>query len=306
MPLQRCYACRAVEIALCAVYKFPEFLGVCAMRFLSLVGGFVAAAVLFGAAQAAEPVVKLWRLDCGQIHFSDLNFFSDTKAYTGRSMHLVASCYLIQHNDSYLIWDTGLPAADLGAKLDPKAAISDTVSITIVDQLKQLGLTPDRIADVGISHYHNDHTGQAASFPKARLLIGKGDLDALPSKDDARAKPLAPWLKDGGKLDPVMGDRDIYGDGTVVMIALPGHTPGHHGLLLRLKKTGPVLLSGDVAHFRENYDSNGLPDWNANRADSLASMERVRALVKNTGALFIIQHDPSDVAKLPTFPKAAE
>ncbi|MDR3527174.1 MAG: N-acyl homoserine lactonase family protein [Rhizomicrobium sp.] len=275
------------------------------MRFFSLLGGFVAAAILFGAAQAAEPVVKLWRLDCGQIHFSDLNFFSDTQAYTGRSMQLVASCYLIQHGDSYLIWDTGLPAADLGKKIDPKAAMSDTVSITIVDQLKQLGLTPDRIADVGISHYHADHTGQAASFPKARLLIGKADLEALASKDDPRAKPLAPWLKDGGKIDAVSGDRDIYGDGTVVMIALPGHTPGHHGLLLRLK-TGPVLLSGDVAHFRENYETNGLPDWNSNRADSLASMDRVRALVKNTGALFIIQHDPADIAKLPAFPKAAE
>jgi glyoxylase-like metal-dependent hydrolase (beta-lactamase superfamily II) len=275
------------------------------MRFL--LGGLVAAAVLFGAAQAAEvkPIVKLWRLDCGQIQFNDLNFFSDTKAYTGRSMRLVASCYLIQHGDQYLLWDTGLPAATLGAKIDPKAAMSSTLSVTLVDQLKQLGLTPDRIADVAISHYHADHTGQATDFPKARLLIGKADIDAL-TKDDPRAKPLAPWLTGGAKLDAVTGEHDIYGDGTAVMVSLPGHTPGHYGLLLRLAKTGPVLLSGDVVHFHENYDSNGLPDWNANRAASLASMDRVRGLVKNTGALFIIQHDPRDVAKLPTFPKAAE
>ncbi len=68
----------------------------------------------------------------------------------------------------------------------------------------------------------------------------------------------------------------MFGDGKVQMLNLPGHTPGHHGLLVTLDGAGPVLLSGDVAHFRENLESNGVPIYNADRADSLASMDRFR------------------------------
>lgn len=119
-------------------------------------------------------------------------------------------------------------------------------------------------------------------------------------------KPLAYWFSGAGKLDEVKGDADIFGDGSVVMLNLPGHTPGHHGLLVRLSKFGYVLLSGDVAHFRENYESSGLPSWNTDRAQSLASLERVRQLVRNLHAKLVIQHEPRDIEKLPPFPQAAE
>ena len=78
------------------------------------------------------------------------------------------------------------------------------------------------------------------------------------------------------------------------------------GLLVKLEKTGYVLLSGDVTHFHENYDSDGIPTWNANRADSLASLDRFRKIAKNLKATVIIQHDPRDVAKLPVFPAFGE
>jgi glyoxylase-like metal-dependent hydrolase (beta-lactamase superfamily II) len=90
------------------------------------------------------------------------------------------------------------------------------------------------------------------------------------------------------------------------MLDLPGHTPGHHGLLVRLPKLGPVLLSGDVAHFRENLDTSGVPSFNVDRAQSLASMDRFTKLARNLRATVIIQHELQDVAKLPAFPQAAE
>ena len=110
----------------------------------------------------------------------------------------------------------------------------------------------------------------------------------------------------GALLDPVTGDRDVFGDGQVVMLDLPGHTPGHHGLLIRLAHKGPVLLSGDVAHFRANYDSDGVPSFNTNRADSLASLDRFKKIAANVHATVVIQHDPDDVAKLPAFPLSAD
>ena len=98
----------------------------------------------------------------------------------------------------------------------------------------------------------------------------------------------------------------MFGDGTVVMLDMPGHTPGHHSLLVKLKEKGNVLLTGDQAHFRENYESNGVPTFNFNRADTLASFDRFKQIAKNLNATVIIQHDPRDIDKLPAFPAAAK
>ncbi|KRB85455.1 MBL fold metallo-hydrolase [Sphingomonas sp. Root710] len=268
----------------------------------------IAAALLAGSAQAAPvpgTVDKLWRLDCGSVWVNQLNVFSDTQSYTGQSKELTSSCYLIKDGDAYMLWDTGLPAAVKGQPNDPAKPMTPTLSKTIVEQLAEIGVKPEQIGLIGISHYHFDHTGQAADFPKAKLMIGAGDLEAA-RKDPSIGKPIANWLGEGVKVEGVSGDKDIFGDGSVTMIDLHGHTPGHHGLLVRLPKTGAVLLSGDVAHFHENLDSDGVPTFNTDRADSLAAMDRFRKLGKAQKAVVIIQHDPRDIAKLPAFPQGAE
>ena len=101
-------------------------------------------------------------------------------------------------------------------------------------------------------------------------------------------------------------DKDVFGDGTVVMLNTPGHTPGHHSLLVKLKEKGHVLLPGDLAHFHENYDSDGVPTFNTDRAETLASLDRFKQIATNLKATVIIQHDARDVSKLPAFPAAAK
>lgn len=258
-------------------------------------------------AQANAPKVQLWRLDCGTVRVNNLNAFSDTRSYTGQKRDLAASCYLVRNGDQYMLWDTGLPTAMKGAATNATDAMSPTLSITIVEQLEKIGVKPEQIGLIGISHLHFDHIGQAASFPKAKLLIGQGDLDLLrnPPKGVDPA-PLAGWLGEGGNVEGVAGDKNVFGDGSVIMVNLPGHTPGHHGLLVTLKNKGAVLLSGDVAHFTENLDSAGVPPFNTDRADSLASMDRFRKLATGAKATAIIQHEQRDVGKLPAFPAAAD
>jgi len=271
-----------------------------------VLAGLLAAALLAGTARAAPPPVELWRLDCGELWEGNLDEFSDTHAYVGQSKRLVVSCYLIRHGESYMLWDTGLAKSDLGKPLVRNTTESEALSISIVDQLAKVGVRPQQVSLIGISHYHFDHTGQAADFPQAKLLMGKADLALLrqPARA-ARAKPLAPWIGGGAPVEEVEGDKDVFGDGSVVMLDLPGHTPGHHGLLVKLDGVGTVLLSGDVAHFRENLESNGVPIFNADRAASLASLDRFRTLGRNLHATVIIQHDERDVPKLPAFPKSA-
>jgi len=97
----------------------------------------------------------------------------------------------------------------------------------------------------------------------------------------------------------------VFGDGSVLILSMPGHTPGHRSLLVKLRQMGNVILSGDAAHFRENYETNGVPTFNVNRADTLASLERMKRLAENLRATVILQHDARDVSLLPAFPAAA-
>src|SRR5262249_50698167 len=140
-------------------------------------------------------------------------------------------------------------------------------------------------------------------------LIGKGDWDAISAPKPAAGvnfKPFAHWLTGGGKVEPQSGDKDVFGDGSVIILRTPGHTPGHQALLVKLKDKGPVILVGDAVHFHENYDTNGVPTFNVSRADTLASMDRIKALAKAQRATVVIQHDARDVSKLPAFPAAAK
>lgn len=261
-----------------------------------------------GAAFAQAPAtVSLTRLDCGNATEPvSVAAFSDTLAHDDFKLQLTYSCYLVRHGDSYLLWDAGNA---MGSQHAPKTSL--------VDQLAQLKVSPSQVQYVGVSHFHNDHTGQLASFPTSTLLVGKGDWDVVGAKTapagmtaqrfDSLRAPYAPWHTGGAKVDAVSGDRkDVFGDGRVLMLSLPGHTPGHMGLLVRLAGMGPVLLTGDATHFHENYASDGVPTWNTNRADTLASLDRFKKIAANLKATVIIQHDPRDVAKLPAFLQAAQ
>jgi glyoxylase-like metal-dependent hydrolase (beta-lactamase superfamily II) len=205
----------------------------------------------------------------------------------------------VRHNDDYLIWDTGFAMGP--GPTAPKQSL--------VDMLAELTIPSANVKYVGISHYHGDHTGQAKLFPQATLLIGKGDWDALNDPTQAAATNpanFAPWIGGGSKVEALAADKDVFGDGSVMILNMPGHTPGHHSLLVKLREMGPVLITGDLSHFRENYESNGVPTFNTDRAASLASIDRFKQIAKNLKATVIIQHDQRDVPKLPTFPAAAK
>jgi len=249
---------------------------------------------------AQAPDVTLTRIDCGtDAQPRDVGRFSDIFAHQSLKLQFTFSCYLIKRGNEYMVWDTGfMPGANPNA---PKTSL--------VDYLAQLKVTPDQIKYVGISHYHGDHTGQLPAFPKAMLLIGQGDWDAVNASKPAQgvnAVAFAQWTTGGSKFEALTVDKDVFGDGSVVILRTPGHTPGHSSLLVRLKETGPVLLTGDLTHFRENYDTNGVPIFNTDRAQTIASLDRFKKIAEALKAMVIIQHDMRDIGKLPAFPSAAK
>src|SRR5580692_1494676 len=268
-------------------------------RVLTLLAAGVCAAAFAGAAQAAD--VSVARIECGtpQAPTPVNPRFSDTFSYGDLKLQFVFSCYLIKHDDEYLLWDTG--HAMTAPNVAPK--------VSLVDYLAKIDLKPDQIKYVGISHYHADHTGQVASFPKATLLIGAKEWEAISSPkppEGANFKPFEGWIKGDNKVEPVPTDKDVFGDGSVIMLRTPGHTPGHSSLLVKLAQMGPVIITGDAVHFRENWDSDGVPWFNYDRAQTVASIERLKKMAANLKATVIIQHDARDIEKLPVFPAFAK
>jgi len=284
-------------------------------RFLFLGLGSAAILAVSGCAQMQAPAaptasgqpastadVTLTRFaDCGTHQPpTEVNLrFNDTWALPGVKVQFTYSCYLIRHGNEYMVWDTG-QALTAGA-VAPKTPLPE--------QLARVNLKPEQINYVGISHYHGDHTGQANVFTAATLLIGKGDWDgitATPPATGVNPAPFARWISGGGKVEPLTGDKDVFGDGSVIVLSTPGHTPGHRSILVKLRDMGPVLISGDLVHFRENYETNGVPTFNWDRAATLASLDRYKKIAANLKATVIIQHDARDIDKLPAFPAFAK
>ncbi len=257
---------------------------------------------LSAVAQTA-PEVTLTRIECGTAAKTTnvAERFSDTFAYSkDLALTFTFSCYLIRHGDEYMVWDTGFaPGSNPNA---PK--------VGIVERLAEVKVRPEQVKYVGISHFHADHTGQLAPFANATLLIGKGDWDgitAIPPMQGANEAGFKDWMgANARKVEALTLDKDVWGDGTVRVIRTPGHTPGHSSLLVRVSSGKNFLLSGDAAHFHENYESNGVPAFNYDRAQTVASLERMKKVAANLNATVIIQHDLRDIGKLPAFPAAAK
>lgn len=258
-------------------------------------------------AWSAEPVatVRLYALDCGQADVSDMASFADSGEYDGKTGRLVVPCFVIRHPKGTLLWDAGLG----DALADRPDGLVDgpfhlRMPVRLVDQLKAIGLAPDDVDFISFSHLHFDHVGNANLFRnRTTWLIDGKELSGATSTPPAFDTDLASFdAYKTAKLTPFTGDFDVFGDGSVRILAAPGHTPGHKVLLIKLRRTGAVLLSGDLYHTVENRRQKRVPTFNTSRAETLASFDRIERIVKNMHARFVVQHAPESFAALPKFP----
>lgn len=274
------------------------------MAYVSLLAAAIAAAAM--PARAADPVedVRLYALDCGHATFPDMGFFSDTGEYDGKPGAVAVPCFVIRHPKGTLLWDTGLSdkIADSRDGVDNNG-IHMTMPVRLADQLDKLGLAPADVTYVAFSHFHFDHTGNANLFGQSTWILNPAELSwALGSPTPLGVEVGSFSAYQTAKTQMISGDQDVFGDGRVRILKAPGHTPGHQVLLVKLRKSGTVILSGDLYHLRDNRKYRRVPSFNTGRADTLASMDRIETIVKNTKARFIVQHDARDFKSLPKFP----
>jgi N-acyl homoserine lactone hydrolase len=276
---------------------------------------FALALLSLGACTPAAPTapdIKLYAMDCGRLAFQDAGMFADDGAYNGQPRELVVPCYLIRHPSGDLIWDVGMPEAiaDMPDGLTPATfPVHITVPRKLTEQLTQLGLAPADIEFMSWSHSHVDHSGNANLFAGSTWIVD-ADERAYAFRDEARAgEDFANYnqLENAEtRLIEGDGDYDVFGDGTVTIIQAPGHTPGHTVLRVNLATAGPVLLTGDMYHLAESREHRRVPTFNTDRAQTLASMDKIEALASETGARVVRQHVAEDFTALPTFPAALD
>ena len=262
---------------------------------VALAGDQAASAGATDPAAAQGP--KLYVFDCGRIRLASVAGFN-LKDTDTTVRELSAPCYVVDHPKGQLLWDAGLPSVFAQSdgwvvREDGVANILDETLAAQMDRL-QLGFDMDTLEYVAFSHIHWDHVGASNDVTSGTWLVQQGDYDAAHAEGNMSVPAVQPELLVSIKDRPTQvlsGDHDVFGDGRVRIIAAEGHTPGHQVLYVDLSETGPVVLSGDLYHFQFSRANRVVPLFNVDAEQTLASMDKVEALVTETGADFWLQHD---------------
>jgi N-acyl homoserine lactone hydrolase len=253
---------------------------------------------------------RLYRLDCGHSLANDESVWTPGEN-VGRSIQFSSTCWLIKRGGAWVLWDTGVPESTLN---DPKGwstlpkLIVYHLDKSITAQLAEIGLKPSDITYVAISHTHGDHIGNVGLFQNSTILMQRAEYTWISSPDgpnDNVNQLMAPARKLMGtpkQLQLLDGDTDVFGDGSVTLVSTPGHTPGQQSLLVHLKNSGFIILSGDVVHSEDNFARNIVPSLTTDKAASIASMARVRQMMATYQAKLFINHDKSQSDTLKLLP----
>jgi N-acyl homoserine lactone hydrolase len=253
-------------------------------------------------------VERMYVIDCGENHAKDVSRWTPG-VNVGQPGVFSNHCYLIRHAKGLMLWDAGNPdrlAAMPNGLTNPASGITAYMKKPLVESLKEIGVTPAGIQHFAMSHSHGDHSGNANLFAASTLYIQTAEYDALFGPTPQKFNFIAANIEKlrGSKIVKVNGDHDVFGDGSVMVKAAPGHTPGHQVLVVRLPKTGPVMLSGDMVHLDYSWKQRIAPSFNFDREQSLRTIDALKEYVGRTGTQLWINHDKAQharIAKAPAF-----
>jgi glyoxylase-like metal-dependent hydrolase (beta-lactamase superfamily II) len=257
------------------------------------------------AVSAAGPQLAVF--DCGSIVLDSVESFGIRNDETP-VRELFVPCYLVKHEHGTLFWDAGLPLGVVGrGDVKPEPGMTLRYARSVLEQLEAVGTPAADVDYVAFSHMHFDHVGAANAFASSTLLIQRTEHTAAFEEVTRYPGIFVPehyaQLRDA-KTMLLDGDHDVFGDGSVEILAAPGHTPGHQALYVELAQTGPVVLSGDLYHFAESRALRRVPEFNTDAGASRRSMERIERLLDARRATLWIEHEKAvadTLRKAPAF-----
>jgi N-acyl homoserine lactone hydrolase len=259
------------------------------------------------ASAARNPPVKSVRLyvfDCGRLHVEDPGRFN-LKKEEMKNLDMSVGCFMIAHPKGTLLWDVGvIPDKNFPAGGGPATKLYATSDKTLKSQLAAAGYQPESATYLALSHAHWDHLANANEFAKATWLVRTVERNILfgPTPPERSTPDEYDALKSSKTITLPEGDYDVFGDGSVVIKPAYGHTPGHSVLSVKLAKTGPVLLSGDLYHYPEEITLDRYPTFEFNKEQTRQARANIQAFMKQSGAKLWIQHDLAAFEKLKKAP----
>jgi glyoxylase-like metal-dependent hydrolase (beta-lactamase superfamily II) len=247
---------------------------------------------------------RLYVLDCGSLNIPDTSPYRLSKEELATNMMSVP-CFLVAHPQGTMMWDTGaIPDSSFKSDGAPGTLRYAKTTKSLSSQLAEVGYAPADINYLVLSHFHWDHVGNSNLFAGATWLVPQSERDVMFSDPPSPRTEPANYsaLKNSKTIIIAKDEYDVFGDGTVVIKSAPGHSPGHQVLFLKLAKTGPVVLSGDLYHYPEERKLNRVPTTEFDAGQTAASRAAIEAFLKKTGAQLWIQHDFTATAKLKKAP----
>lgn len=248
------------------------------------------------AAPPPPPSVRVYIFNCGNFNLNDPGRYSLKREEMATTLMSVA-CYLVAHPKGTLMWDVGvIPDASLagGAPVTLKLPIGSAyASRSLGSQLSAIGYSPSDITYLALSHFHFDHTANANMFAGATWLVRQKERDLMfadPPDPRATVANFAA-LRNSKTVMVKDNEHDVFGDGTVILKSAPGHSPDHQVLFVKMAKTGPVVISGDLYHYPEELKLDRLPAADFNPEQTVVSRKVIDQFIKKHHARFWIQHD---------------
>jgi glyoxylase-like metal-dependent hydrolase (beta-lactamase superfamily II) len=255
-------------------------------------------------------VERMYAIDCGENHTNDLSRWTPG-VNVGKAHVFGNHCYLIKHAKGLMLWDSGNPdrlAALPNGLTNPAGTITAFMKKPLAESLKEIGVAPGDIKHFAMSHGHGDHSGNASLFAGATLYIQRAEYAAVFGTEPQKYG-FIPANFEKLRSSPAMilnGDYDVFGDGSVVIKPAPGHTPGHQVLFVRLPKTGPVLLTGDMVHLQYSWNYRVVPSFNFDVQRSMQSIDEMKAFAAKAGAQVWVNHDKEQHARIPKAPASVQ
>jgi N-acyl homoserine lactone hydrolase len=254
--------------------------------------------------EAPSRALKLWTLEAPQLEVPMKNLIN------GASGTVTIPCpsYLVQHERGLVLFDTSITPLAVD---DPVAVYGEALAslnlfyppeFKIDNQLRALGFSLEDVGHVVTSHGHFDHCGGIGLFPDAKHYVGENEINYAfwPSPPGVEFFSGAPFEPIRGKdilYVPLHVDHDVFGDGSVVVLSMPGHTIGNLALLVRLGSGQNVILTGDTVHLRHSMADLLPGPYDYSSRQAIDSIRRLGRLRQSLSAALLITHDLDDYAE---------